>query len=259
MTSYRCLAAVACALGFSGNASAIGPVVPSSEVTGAGLAQIADPLALLGKTVSGEFKNRRLEDVLAYIGGLTGAAIEPLWQDDQSAAGLDKEVLVTLKFDRVSALALLELVLERVPGDSAEGVCTWQLGGGGVVQVGPKARLNAFQRTELYDVGDLLLETPDYLNAPVLDLQSALQGGGQSPFRETGAGAEGAGPGGVPAKSRDRRALELKALLVELVEPEQWVEAGGGGGVIRVYQGVLIVRAPGYVHRQIARQYSCPQ
>ena len=247
MTSYRCLAAVACALGLSGNALS---AAPSGAEAGSGLARVSDPLVLLGKTVSGEFKGTRLEDVFNYIGGLTGAVIEPLWRDDQNPTGLDREALVTLRFDRVSALVLVE----RVPGDSAEGVCTWQLGGGGIVQVGPKARLNAFQRTELYDVGDLLLETPDYLNAPVLDLQSALQGGGQSPFRETGAGAEGAGPGGVPAKSRDRRALELKALLVELIEPEQWVEAGGGGGVIRVYQGVLIVRAAGYVHRQIVRR-----
>lgn len=39
----------------------------------------------------------------------------------------------------------------------------------GAMQVGPCERLNKFKRTEIYDISDLVLEIPNYDNAPELD------------------------------------------------------------------------------------------
>jgi len=38
---------------------------------------------------------------------------------------------------------------------------------------------------------------------------------------------------------------------MEQCEPEAWKDAGGDWATMRYYQGVLIIRAPDYIHRQI--------
>jgi hypothetical protein len=38
---------------------------------------------------------------------------------------------------------------------------------------------------------------------------------------------------------------------MEQCEPEAWKDAGGDWATMRYYQGVLIIRAPDFVHRQI--------
>ena len=40
-------------------------------------------------------------------------------------------------------------------------------------------------------------------------------------------------------------------LILETVEPFAWESAGGSYATLRYTSGVLIVRAPDYVHRQI--------
>ena len=107
-------------------------------------------------------------------------------------------------------------------------------------------------RLEIYDINDLLLDVPDYTDVPRIDLQQALQsnqgggGGGQSPFREQGQQDRNA-----RLKDRQAKADELTQLITSIVEPDQWVDNGGSGGSIRLYQGTLIVNAPDYMHRGI--------
>ncbi len=212
-----------------------------------------DAIEKLSKPLSGEFKGDRLEDAISYIAEVTGVAFEPLWIDDDHAAGLDREHTVALKFESLGALTLLERVLGAVPAEFSGG-CTWQVTERGTVQVGPRVRLNEFKRIEVYPVGDLLRETPEFTNAPSLDLQSALQNqgsGGGSVFRESPQNAPGAGPGGTEAKSPETSAEQLIALLARFIEPEQWRVNGGDGAEAEYFQGTLIVRAPEYVHRQI--------
>ncbi len=216
-----------------------------------------DTLNRMLKPVTGEFKDQRVEDALKYIAELTGADIEPLWIDDQNTTGLDKEKLVSFKFSNMTALKLLERLLEKSADDFVAGGNSWQLSESGTLQVGPKARLNKYKRVEIYDINDLLLVVPDYTNAPQFDLQSVLQsnaggGSGQSPFRDNNQQTgPGIGVGGIEVKSREERAKDLQDLIVQLVEPEQWVDNGGDGGSIRYYQGTLIVNASDYLHRQI--------
>ena len=40
-------------------------------------------------------------------------------------------------------------------------------------------------------------------------------------------------------------------LIKELVEPEGWIDNGGSWSTMQLYEGVLIIRAPDFVHRQI--------
>jgi len=207
------------------------------------------------KLITGEFKDQRVEDALKYLAELTGADIEPMWIDEQNTTGLDREKLISFKFSNMTALKVLERVLEKSADDFGTGGNSWQMTESGSIQVGPKSRLNKYKRVELYDINDLLLVVPDYTNAPQFDLQSVLQsnsgGSGQSPFRENQQQNQNSGPGGIVIKSREERAKDLQDLIVQLVEPEQWVDNGGDGGSIRYYQNTLIVNAPDYLQRQI--------
>ena len=129
------------------------------------------------------FQDHRLEDVLSFITEITGADIEPIWIDDKSVDGLDKDALVTLQAKRISALKLLEMVLDKVGDEAAvfSGGNTWQMTNWGSIECGPKEMLARRARLEIYPINDLLWEIPDYDEAPTIDLQSVLQsprGGG---------------------------------------------------------------------------------
>lgn len=207
-----------------------------------------DTLLRMSKSLTVEFKNQRLEDVLVFIAEVTGADLEPMWVDDRHGTGMDKERTISLRADGEPALDLLEKVLEKSSDDGVgPGGFTWQLSPSGALQVGPRDRLNKYRRVEMYDINDLLLVLPTYNNAPEFDLQSVLQsnqGGGSSPFQQNQDQSE-------PLRPREDRARDVIDLLTALIEPEQWIDNGGDGGSIRYYAGTLIVNAPDYMHRQI--------
>jgi hypothetical protein len=230
-------------------------VVAIPETNGQG-ARSAIPerqtLLRMMQRVSVNFQETSLEAALGFLQTVTQADLEVMWADDDNGEGLAKDTLITMKAENLTALRVLEILLERAdakerPGSSGS---TWQMSDTGAMQVGPRERLNKYKRTEVYDIADLLLETPNYTDAPELDLQQALQasqqggGGGQSPFQQEG----GEDPERRPL---GERADELIDVLTSLVEEDQWEANGGNGGTIRRFQKALIVKAPDYMHRAL--------
>lgn len=212
-----------------------------------------DTVLRFTRPIAINFAATRLEEVMRFLGEITQADMEVLWVDDKHTAGLDKDLEITLNFERGSALTLLERVLEKAASDTTgRGGSSWQLTDSGTMQIGPKERLNAYKRVQIYPIADLLLEVPSYTNAPEFDLQRVLQqsqggaggGGGGSPFRDTQGRV-------TPRIPLENRVNEVVTLITTLVEPEQWTENGGDGGSIRPYQTNLIINAPDYLHRQI--------
>jgi hypothetical protein len=229
-----------------------GPAVRSSGIPE------RDTLMKMMRPMTIEFKDARLEDVVTYLAEQTGAELEPMWIDDLNPTGLDPEQTVSLSVRGVSALTVLEKVLARAVTDtfSESPPNSWQLSDLGTLQFGPKARLNTFKRLEIYDINDLLMVVPDFANAPEFDLDSVLQsagqtggGGGQSPFG--GGNDDDSVFDEENRRSREERAEDIRKLIIELVEPEQWSDNAGTGGSIRFFQSTFIVNAPDYMHRQI--------
>lgn len=211
-----------------------------------------ETLARMLKPVQVEFREQRLEDVMKFFGEVTGADIEVLWTDEQNTTGLDKETVINLKSNGASALKLMERVLEKAQGGTTQGENSWQLTDSGSFQVGPKVRLNAYKRLEIYDIADLIVDVPRYANTPQFDLSQVLSsssqgggGGGQSPFQNQNQTQ------GTNFGDRTQKTTDLITLIQELVEPEQWVDNGGTGGTIRTFQSALIVNAPDYMHRAL--------
>ncbi len=209
-------------------------------------------LMRLMKPVTVTLENHRLEDVVQFIRDVTQADIEPIWIDEKHDVGLDPDETVTLKVKNATALQLLEMVLEKVSDGSDFDGATWQFTKYGGFEFGPKERLNAHRRVEMYDINDLLMDVPDYDNAPQFDLNTVFQaggrtggggGGGQSPFQDRGTD--------VQRRDREEKVQDITDLIMSTVEPEQWVDNGGEAATMREIRGALFVNAPDYIHRQI--------
>ncbi|MCX5688958.1 MAG: hypothetical protein NTV94_04090, partial [Planctomycetota bacterium] len=109
-----------------------------------------DTLIRMQRPISINFNETRLEDVMKFIAEVTGADMEPMWQDDQNTSGLEKDKLITLSAQKSTGLELLEKVLEKGTTDSSGSAGnTWQLTENGTLQCGPRERLNKFRRLEI--------------------------------------------------------------------------------------------------------------
>lgn len=207
-------------------------------------------LSKMQKPMTVEFKDQRLEDIIRFFQEFTQAELEPEWLSETSSAGLDKDKLITMKAKDMAALDVLERVLVKAQDDPTN-ENGWQMTEYGALQIGPKSVLNREKRVVIYDINDLLMVIPRYTEVPQIDLQAVLgqgQGGsGTSPFTGTG----GTGTGADPVKSRPERIQEIKDLITGIVEPSQWVDAGGEGATIREWNSTLIINAPDYIHRGI--------
>ncbi len=211
-----------------------------------------DTLMRMQRTVSIELNETRLEDVMKFITEQTGADTEIFWKTD-SGDGLDKELLLTLSIKNLSALDMLDQVLEKAADGFVEN--SWQMTPKGVMQIGPKSRLNKYKRLEVYDINDLLLIVPTHDDAPAVDLDKVLQQSGRG----------GGGGGGSPFTNlnnnnrrreeedyKKRRAEQIVDIIQQLVEAQQWDSGGGDGGNITykdAFPGQIIVNAADYIHR----------
>ena len=228
--------------------AAAGPALAQGRV-------VVDPrrvtLERLARPLTVEFEDIRLEEVVQFLETVTQVEIEPAWDDDRAGDGLDKDSPVGVRAREVPALTLIERILDRLPEDFSGGH-TWQLSEDGILEIGPRARLNRASFTKIYDIQDLLFQIPDYTSVPELDLETALNqsqqggggGGGQSIFEDDDNDDR-------EVQDPEEQAQEIIDLIVEFVEPEQWADNGGDGGDIRYWRGSLIIRAPDYIHRQV--------
>jgi hypothetical protein len=206
------------------------------------------------RTVTVSFEEQRLEEVLNYLSEIAGVRLEALWLEDRYDTGLDRDTEITIEAKDISVLNLLERVLDKATTDDFDAP-TWQLSrDDATIEVGPRSRLNRRAFLKVYYIHDLVFVIPDFEDAPELDLNSILGGGGggggtESPFEDT---EDDEGGGGLGGAALNQEAIDQLLDVIRLgIEPDQWRDNGGSGGVIRLFRGQMIVRAPAYIHRQL--------
>jgi hypothetical protein len=158
---------------------------------------------------------------------------------------------VNIRLRAVSMRKVLNLLLsEAAGGDSL----AWYVDGG-VVEITTKELSDRKMYTKVYPVDDLIMDVPDFTNAPDFSLQSTT---------EQGQGGRGGGGGGgtglfqnadqsqnrEPTKTKQERGEELVQLVKEMIQPDVWADAGGTA-TIRYFNGSLIVTAPRSVHEAL--------
>jgi len=238
---------------------------------------------LLDADVTVRFEGDPARDAIAYLADRIGVKIIGRYSSNCIGIGIDPDAPITLNVDSAPAVLVLERVLAQCGDFGSE--ATWQLRDG-YIEVGTKERLNAVREVRIYAVDDLLIEAPNFDNAPGIDLDTILDGGdgggtgggglgggggsgiggpgggglGDGGFGSPGGGGSGNGGFGNPFTEQgdepDRTpkpelAEDLIDIITESIEPDVWARAGGLGATIRYWRGAFIVHAPDYVHRQL--------
>ncbi|RLS96544.1 MAG: hypothetical protein DWI11_00180 [Planctomycetota bacterium] len=238
--------------------------------------------ALLRTQVEVNFENTPARKAFEYLQTAMGVNLLVRYAGEGGDIGIDADQEIDLEITKIDALGAIERLCEIL---GAEESCTWQLRDG-FIEIGPKERLAApsARYIKMYPIQDLLFEPPSFNNAPDFNLGAAMsQGGSGSGGGGSGGGGSGGGGGGFGGgggggggmggggggsggggggligdpgedpeqKTKEELATQIMTLIKELVEPEGWIDNGGSWSTMQLYEGVLIIRAPDFVHRQI--------
>lgn len=209
------------------------------------------------KRIPVNFSSHAFGDVLQFYEQVSGLNMDIDWESLEMI-GVDRESPVTLKLTNVTLETVLDRVLAKVSDPDIP--AGWAVNDG-ILTIASDEVLRRNTLLEIYDIRDLLIDIPDYTNAPQFDLNSAFQnsgggrggggggGGGRSPFTQTG----GQGPGGQQGERRTRDEMidEIVDIITSNVDYDGWQENGGETGSIREFNGNLIITNTPRNHRAI--------
>jgi hypothetical protein len=214
-----------------------------------------------------KFQGVTFNDAIDFLRDVTGANITVNWKALEGA-GVSRDTMVNLHLSGVSLRKALDLVLsEAAGGDSI----TYYIDQG-VIEITTREIADRAMVTRVYDVQDLLMEIPDFTNAPQFSLDASQNqgGGGGGGSGQLGQGGSGGGlnvtnslfAGGsaqlnqnrVSGKTKEQRAQDLVDLIEAVIYPDIWKDNGGIAS-IRYFNGMLVVTAPRTVQEAIGGSY----
>jgi hypothetical protein len=193
-------------------------------------------------------------DAIDFIRDASGANIHVNWKALE-AQNVTPDTTVNLRLRAVTLRKVLNLLLSEVSGSDTLTYFVDE----GVVEVTTREMADKKVYTRVYPVEDLVMDIPEFTEAPTFDLSQVGQQNG------SGGGGGGGGGGGSgqsifgntntqqqrdPGKTRDERGEELVTLITETVRPEIWA-VNGGTATIRYFRGSLVVTAPRSVHEAL--------
>lgn len=209
------------------------------------------------------FDGNKLEDVLDYIRNTTNVNLVANWSA-LAEAGIERSQPITLQLTNIPADQALRLVLQQAAAVNPEAAINYSIIDG-VVTISTQADLSRTTDIRSYDIRDLLVQVPNFSDAPEFDLNAALSNtntGGSTGIGGGGGGGRGGGAGGLFAteaetteelKTRQELVDEITTLIRDTVgRLEDWEAAGGSVSSMKELNGVLIVRTTPENHRQIA-------
>jgi len=174
--------------------------------------------------------------------------------------GIDPDAPITLRLQRVPAEQALRLIIRQMHPDPIGDdrlivqVEEWY------VQVMTRGEALQNSVTQMYFIGDMLMDIPDF-EGPEFDLNQALSNTNSGGSGNSGGGNSGGGGGNdffneddqnnEPQLTREEKAEAIAQIIRDTIESDIWVENGGEYASIRYYRGMLIVKAPAYVQEQI--------
>ena len=179
------------------------------------------------------------------------------------AQGIDPTTPINLTLGKVPAEVVLNLIIQQMHPDPIANdrllldVQQWY------VRVMTKEDALRRSTTKLYFIGDLLMDIPNFDNAPGFDLNDALSNtsSGGSGQGTTGGNRGGGGDRGLfdtddddrdePRLSKEEKAERIADMIRNTIEPDIWRANGGEYGSVRYFRGMLVVKAPEFVHEQI--------
>jgi type II secretory pathway component GspD/PulD (secretin) len=186
-------------------------------------------------------------DVIDFLRDLTSANIFVNWRALE-AAGVDKNAPVTARLRDVPFAKVLRTILDDVSGGTTKLGYTIDEG---VITISTEDDLAKNTSTRVYDIRDLIIDVPDFTDAPKFDLtQSQGNGGGTTIGGGAGGGGQqgggnlfggGGGNGETKGPTRQELVEAIIKLIQDTVASDTWKDNGGNIGSVRELGGQLIV------------------
>lgn len=229
--------------------------LPAASVVRAQLAERLPELRFQGTT---------LGDAIDFLRDVSQANIVVNWKA-LDAIGVSKDTPLNLHLADISLAKSLDLILDEASGGDS---VTYYVDDG-VIEITTRELADHNMVTRVYDVEDLIMEIPDFNNAPQFSLDASQNQSGSS----SGGGSGGGGLSGgtqvtnqlfqgngtsmmnrqvVPTKAE--RAQNLVDLIKDVIFPDIWKD-NGGTATIRYFNGMLVVTAPRSVQEAIGGQF----
>lgn len=201
---------------------------------------------LKDRRIPAEFNEVPFATALAYVQKTTGVNMDVNWAALEKV-GIDKETSISMKLPDASAETIMERMIEKVSPDKST-AAAWAVDNG-ILTVSSEQQINSRTVTEIYDVRDLLVEIPNFTNAPDFDLTAVLASDSAtstpSPF------ASSAKSGLEHRTTPEQRTKEVIDIITNTVAHDTWQENGGEVGFVQQFQGALVVTSTPRVHKSI--------
>lgn len=220
----------------------------------------------MSEPIDVDFDANKLETSIDHIRENTNVNFVINWTA-MTNVGVESDMPISLKIKNVPASQALKLVLEQASANNELDPVSYAIQDG-IVQISTLRDLKkktAFLRS--YDIRDLLVQVPNFNNAPSFDLGTALESSGSVGGSNGGNGGGGNGGNDVnlfgdtnndnnnDQQGEDAR-LQRVTEILELIRTQtgtqsDWVEFGGDVSSVRELNGLLLVRTTPGTHDEI--------
>lgn len=196
------------------------------------------------------FANVALQDVFDFLRDVSGANLHVNWRALE-AIGIGKDTTINVRLRSVSLRSVLNLVCAE-GGAGVGGALTFYIEDG-VIEITTRELADARMITIVYPVEDLVMDIPDYDNAPDFSLTSTVgssRSGSNYGTANRASYQSRTQTASDKSMTKTERGQQLVQLIIDTVRPDVWRE-NGGPAAIRYFNGQLIVTAPRSVHEMI--------
>jgi len=209
-----------------------------------------------------QFQGVTLGDAIDFLRDVSGANIVVNWKALEGA-GITRDTQVNLHLTGITMHKALDLILNEAAGGDALTYYADE----GVLEITTRELADHQMVTRVYPVEDLIMDVPDFNDAPTFQLSNQNQ--------SSGGGSQGIGQGGgsgqttvtnqifgngqqnqqqQPGPTKTQRAQDLITLIENIVSPDIWKDNGGTASM-SYFNGMLVVTAPRSVQEAIGGSY----
>ncbi len=215
-------------------------------------------VALAAQQPELKFDGVALSDALDFVRDVSGANIHIDWKA-LTAVNITKDEPITLRLRGVTLRKALDLILS----EAGEGRLATFYVDENVIEITSSEEADRMMVVRVYPVEDLLMDVPDFTNAPDFNLSSSSNtqatqfgAGGAASGAPSSSGSlfGGGGGGGNDSSSntggKKSNADQLIKLIEDTIRPDIWKDNGGPAS-ITFFGGDLVVTAPRSVQEAI--------
>lgn len=207
--------------------------------------------ALASKGVGVEFADTALAEAVRWVGEMAGVNVDVDWRSLE-LAGINRETPINLKLnENISLETVLKRVLSQLGEDEYDRPA--YAVADGILTISTREQLQRNTVTHVYDLHDLLINVPNFTDAPDFDLDAILD---RTSARERADRLFGETPSSTADYDRDRLSREqmvdrLRDVITAHIDPKSWDVNGGDVSSIDELNGNFIITTTVRNHKEI--------